>query len=157
MKDKAEKKKLSWRETIPTAWKPYRHLYSYVLPYKWKFFLGLFLGFLFGAMNRVLALVMGKVTGAIFHGTTPNAKELTHRSELLNAGGSINSIFFICLLIPAVMTARSILSYGSTYYMDWVIKRAVTDIRNALFRKIINQSLEFVNRMHVAVVMSTIS
>ena len=97
MKDKAEKKKLSWRETIRTAWKPYRRLYSYVLPYKGRFFLGLLLGFLFGATNGFLPLVMGKVTGAIFHGTAPNAKELTHRSELLNAGGSINSIFFICL------------------------------------------------------------
>ena len=119
MKDKAEKKKLSFRETIRIAWKPYRRLYSYVLPYKWRFFLGLFLGFLFGATNGVLPLVMGQVTGAIFHGATPNAKTLTHRSELLNAGGSINSIFFVCLLIPAVMTARSVLSYGSTYYMTW--------------------------------------
>jgi len=157
MKDKAEKKKLSWRETIATAWKPYRRLYSYVLPYKWRFFLGLFLGFLFGATNGFLPLVMGKVTGAIFHGAAPNAKELTHRSELLNAGGSINSIFFVCLLIPAVMTARSILSYSSSYYMNWVSNRAVTDIRNELFRKIINQSMDFFNRMQAGVLMSRIS
>jgi subfamily B ATP-binding cassette protein MsbA len=157
MKDKAEKKKLSFRETIRIAWKPYRRLYSYVLPYKWRFFLGLFLGFLFGATNGVLPLVMGQVTGAIFHGATPNAKTLTHRSDLLNAGGSINSIFFICLLIPAVMTARSILSYGSTYYMNWVSNRAVTDIRDELFRKIINQSMDFFNRMQSGVLMSRIS
>ena len=157
MKDKAEKKKLSFRETIRIAWKPYRRLYSYVLPYKWRFFLGLFLGFLFGATNGVLPLVMGKVTGAIFHGATPSAKTLTHRSDLLNAGGSINSIFFICLLIPAVMTARSVLSYGSTYYMNWVSNRAVTDIRDELFRKIINQSMDFFNRMQSGVLMSRIS
>src|SRR5438477_481570 len=157
MKDKAEKKKLSWRETTRTAWKPYRRLYSYVLPYKWKFFLGLFLGFLFGAMNGVLPLVMGKVTGTIFHGAAPSAATLTHPSELLNAGGSINSIFFICLLIPAVMTARSLLSYGSTYYMNWVSNRAVTDIRNELFSKILNQSMDFFNRMQAGVLMSRIS
>jgi ATP-binding cassette, subfamily B, bacterial MsbA len=157
MKDKAEKKKLSWRETIRTAWKPYRRLYSYVLPYKSRFFLGLFLGFLFGATNGVLPLVMGKVTGAIFHGAAPNAKVLTHRSDLLNAGGSIKSIFFVCLLIPAVMTARSLLSYGSTYYMNWVSNRAVTDIRDELFRKIINQSMDFFNRMQSGVLMSRIS
>src|SRR5205823_9343622 len=110
-----------------------------------------------GATNGVLPLVMGKVTGAIFHGGTPNAKELTHRSDLLNAGGSINSIFFICLLIPAVMTARSILSYFSSYYMNWVSNRAVTDIRNELFRKIINQSMDFFNRMQAGVLMSRIS
>src|SRR5207244_5764613 len=135
MKDKAEKKKLSFRETIRIAWKPYRRLYSYVTPYKWRFILGLSLGFLFGVINGLLPLAMGKVTGAIFHGGAPNARSLTHRAELLNAGGSINSIFFYCLLIPAVMTARSLLSYGSTYYMNWVSNRVVADIRNELFSK----------------------
>src|SRR5207253_5396755 len=90
MKDKAEKKKLSFRETIRIAWKPYRRLYSYVTPYKWRFILGLSLGFLFGVINGLLPLAMGKVTGAIFHGGAPNARSLTHRAELLNAGGSIN-------------------------------------------------------------------
>jgi ATP-binding cassette, subfamily B, bacterial MsbA len=157
MKDKAEKKKLSFRETIRIAWKPYRRLYSYVTPYKWRFIFGLFLGFLFGVINGCLPLAMGKVTGAIFHGAAPNAKSLTHRSELLNAGGSINSIFFYCLLIPAVMTARSLLSYGSTYYMNWVSNRVVADIRNELFSKIINQSMDFFNRMRAGVLMSRIS
>jgi ATP-binding cassette, subfamily B, bacterial MsbA len=157
MKDKAEKKKLSFRETIRAAWKPYRRLYSYAMPYKSRFGLGLFLGFLFGAVNGCLPVVMGWVTGAIFHGTAPNAKALTHRSELLNAGGSINSIFFICLLIPAVMTARSLLSYGSTYCMNWVSNRVVADIRNELFSKIINQSMDFFNRMRAGVLMSRIT
>jgi ATP-binding cassette, subfamily B, bacterial MsbA len=158
MKDKAEKKKLSWRETIRIAWKPYRRLYSYVLPYKWRFFFGLLLGCLFGATSGILPIVMGHVSGAIFHGSTPNATSLTHRSELLNAGGSVNkSIFVTCLLIPAVMTARSLLSYGNTYYMNWVSNRAVTDIRNQLFSKIVNQSMDFFNRMQAGVLMSRIS
>jgi len=157
MKDKAEKKKLSFRETIRIGWKPYRRLYSYVLPYKWRFFFGLFLGFLFGATTGCLPLALGKVTGTIFHGAAPSAKALTHTSELLNAGGSIKSIFFTCLLIPAIMAARSLVSYGSTYYMNWVSNRAVTDIRNELFRKIINQSMDFFNRMQAGVLMSRIS
>jgi ATP-binding cassette, subfamily B, bacterial MsbA len=157
MKDKAEKKKLSFRETIRIAWKPYRRLYSYVLPYKWRFFLGLFLGFLFGATTGCLPLALGRVTGTIFHGAAPSAKALTHTSELVNAGGSIKSIFFTCLLIPAIMAARSLVSYGSTYYMNWVSNRAVTDIRNELFRKIINQSMDFFNRMQSGVLMSRIS
>ncbi len=157
MKDKAAKKKLSWRETIRIAWKPYRRLYSYVVPYKWRFILGLVLGCLFAGTNGLLPLVMGKVTGTVFHGAAPNAQTLTHRSELLNAGGSVNSILVTCLLIPAVMTTRSLLSYGSTYYMNWVSNRAVTDIRNELFRKMINQSMDFFNRMQAGVLMSRIS
>ena len=41
--------------------------------------------------------------------------------------------------------------------MNWVSNRAVTDIRNELFRKIINQSMDFFNRMQAGVLMSRIS
>jgi len=53
MKDKAEKK-VPFRETIRVAWKPYKRLYGYVGPYKWRFIFGLALGFLFGATQGFL-------------------------------------------------------------------------------------------------------
>ena len=155
MKDKAEKK-VSFRETIRVAWKPYQRLYTYVGPYKWRFIFGLALGFLFGAVNGCFPLVLQKVTSTIFHGAMPKATDLTHRSELLNAGGSVKSIVFICLLIPAVMTVRSLMSYGNAYYMNWVSNRVVTDIRNQLFAKIVGQSMDFFNRMRAGVLMSRI-
>jgi subfamily B ATP-binding cassette protein MsbA len=156
MKDKAEKVKVSFRETIRVAWKPYKRLYTYVGPYKWRFMFGLALGFLFGAVNGCFPLVLQKVTSTIFHGAIPKATDLTHRSELLNAGGSVKSIVFICLLIPAVMTVRSLMSYGNAYYMNWVSNRVVTDIRNELFSKIVGQSMDFFNRMRAGVLMSRI-
>jgi ATP-binding cassette, subfamily B, bacterial MsbA len=156
MKDKAEKEKVSFRETIRVAWKPYKRLYGYVGPYKWRFMFGLALGFLFGAVNGCFPLVLQKVTSTIFHGAMPKATALTHRSELLNAGGSVKSIVFICLLIPAVMTVRSLMSYGNAYYMNWVSNRVVTDIRNELFSKIVGQSMDFFNRMRAGVLMSRI-
>src|ERR1044072_9080435 len=102
MTDKAEKKNLSWRETIRIAWKAYRRLYSYVLPYKGRFFFGLFLGFLFGVITGCLPWAMGTVTGAIFHGAAPSARALTHRSGLVNAGGFGKIIFFPFLPILAL-------------------------------------------------------
>jgi len=157
MKDKAEKKKLSFRETIRVAWKPYKRLYTYVGPYKWRFFFGLALGFLFGVVNGCLPLVLQKVTTTIFHGAAPKPSDLAHRSELLNAGGSVKSIVLVCLLIPAVMTVRSLVGYGNAYYMSWVSSRAVTDIRNQLFAKIVGQSMDFFNRMRAGVLMSRVT
>jgi subfamily B ATP-binding cassette protein MsbA len=157
MKDKAEKKKLSFRETIRVAWKPYKRLYTYVGPYKWRFFFGLALGFLFGVVNGCLPLVLQKVTTTIFHGATPKPSDLAHRSELLNAGGSVKSIVLVCLLIPAVMTVRSLVGYGNAYYMSWVSNRAVTDIRNQLFAKIVDQSMDFFNRVRAGVLMSRVT
>ncbi len=75
MKDKAEKK-VSFRETIRVAWKPYKRLYTYVGPYKWRFILGLALGFLFGVTQGCLPLVLQKVTSTIFHGAAPKATDL---------------------------------------------------------------------------------
>ena len=34
--------------TIRSGWRPYRRLYSYAMPYKWRFIVGLAFGFLFG-------------------------------------------------------------------------------------------------------------
>ena len=156
MKDKAEKK-VPFRETIRAAWKPYKRLYTYVGPYKWRFILGLALGFLFGVTQGCLPLVLQKVTSTIFHGAAPKATDLTHRSELLSAGGSVKSIVFICLLIPAVMTVRSLMGYGNAFYMNWVSNRVVTDIRNQLFAKIVGQSMDFFNRMRAGILMSRIT
>jgi subfamily B ATP-binding cassette protein MsbA len=158
MKDQAEKKpKPSFFETVRLSWRPYRRLFGYVKPYKWRFIFGLALGFLFGVVSGLLPLVLQKVTTTIFHGAAPNPTDLAHRSEWLNAGGSVNSILWVCLLIPAVMTVRSIVAFGNTYYMNWVSNRVVTDIRNELFAKMVNQSMGFFNKMRAGVLMSRVT
>ncbi|MGI9115009.1 MAG: ABC transporter ATP-binding protein [Chthoniobacterales bacterium] len=158
-KEKAGKKKqkLSFRQTIQQAWNPYRRLYGYVRPYKWRFFLGLGLGFLFGAVSGLLPLVLQRVTTAIFHGSAPNPTDIAHRAQLLNAGGSVKAIVGTCLLIPAVMTIRSLVAYGNTYCMNWVSNRVVTDIRNELFAKILNQSMSFFNKRRAGDLMSRVT
>jgi ATP-binding cassette, subfamily B, bacterial MsbA len=158
MNDQAEKKpKPSFFETVRLSWRPYRRLYGYVKPYKWRFIFGLALGFLFGVVSGLLPLVLQKVATTIFHGAAPNAAELARHSELLNAGGSVKSIVWICLLIPAVMTVRSLVAFGNTYYMNWVSNRVVTDIRNELFAKMVNQSMGFFNKMRAGVLMSRVT
>jgi ATP-binding cassette, subfamily B, bacterial MsbA len=158
MKDQAEKKpKPSFFETVRLSWRPYRRLYGYVKPYKWRFIFGLALGFLFGVVSGLLPLVLQKVTTTIFHGAAPNPTDLANRSQWLNAGGSVKSILWVCLLIPAVMTVRSIVAFGNTYYMNWVSNRVVTDIRNELFAKMVNQSMGFFNKMRAGVLMSRVT
>ena len=41
------------------------------------------------------------------------------------------------LLIPAVMTVRSLCAYANAYYMNWVSNKVLTDIRNELFGKML--------------------
>jgi ATP-binding cassette, subfamily B, bacterial MsbA len=156
-KRKTDKKKLSFWQTLRAASGPYRRLYSYVKPYKVRFIVGLSLGFAFGMVNSLLPLVVARVTGTIFRGAAPNPMALRSNLEMLNAGPKINSIVLICLAIPAIMTVRSLCSYGNSYYMNWVSNKVVTDIRSQLFSKMVRHSMDFFNRMRSGFLMSRIT
>ena len=130
---KPEGKKLSFWETMLTAWKPYRRLYSYAGPYKWRFALGLAFGVAYGLLTSAVPLTVLQVSNFIFHGAAPNPRAVIAHREMLNMGPRINSVVWICLLIPLVMTVRSLCSYGSGYYMNWVSNKVVQDVRNQLF------------------------
>ena len=156
-KRKTARKKASFWQTLRAAWGPYRRLYSYVTPYKWRFVLGLSFGFAFGIVTALVPLTMLQVSNFIFHGAAPSPRALVAHYEMLNVGPKINSIVWICLAIPLVMMARSLCSYGNAYYMNWVSNKVVTDIRNQLFAKIVRHSMEFFNKMRAGFLMSRIT
>jgi subfamily B ATP-binding cassette protein MsbA len=81
------------------------------------------------------------------------------RSNLgvLDTGPKINSIILICLAIPAIMTVRSLCSFGNTYCMQWVSNKVVTDIRGQLFSKMVRHSMDFFNRMRSGFLISRIT
>src|SRR5437762_5053645 len=154
---KAAKKRPSFWQTLKAASGPYRRLYGYVKPYKARFILGLSLGVAFGMVNSLLPLVVARVTSTIFHGAAPNPMALRSNLEILNTGPKINSIVLICLAIPAIMTVRSLCSYGNSYYMNWVSNKVVTDIRSQLFSKMVRHSMDFFNKMRSGFLMSRIT
>jgi len=144
--------------TIRTGWRPYRRLFSYAAPYKWRFIVGITFGFLFGAINSLLPLVMAKVAGVVFHGHgTPNAAAIAQHPEMLNAGPKINSLVLLCLAIPGVMTARSICGYLNGYYVQWVSNKVLTDIRGQLFGKMVSHSMDFFNKMQSGFLISRVT
>ncbi len=153
----AAKEKPSFLQTLREASGPYLRLYSYVKPYKGRFILGLSLGFAFGLVNSLVPLTVLQVSNFIFHGAAPNPRAILTHHEMLSIGPKINSILWICLAIPLIMTARSLCSYGNAYYMNWVSNRVVTDIRNQLFSKIVRHSMEFFNKMRSGFLMSRIT
>jgi len=154
---KTAKKKPSFWQTLRTASGPYRRLYSYVKPYKWRFVLGLSFGFAFGMVNSLVPLAVLQVSTFIFHGAAPNPRALLTNHEMLNVGPKIDSIVWICLAIPLIMTVRSLCNYGNAYYMNWVSNKVVTDIRNQLFGKIVRHSMDFFNKMRAGFLMSRIT
>jgi len=154
-KDKGEKIKLSFWETIRTAQGPYRRLFHYVKPYKWRFIIGLSFGLAFGLTNSALPGVVMWVSSFIFPGANP--KMILQHHEMLRAGPQINSLLLICLVIPAMMTLRSILAYTNAYCMSWVSNRVVQDIRNELFSRMVRHSMDFFNKIRAGFLMSRIA
>ncbi len=156
---KADRVRPTFKQTVQAARGLYRRLFMYVKPYKWRFILGIAFGAVFGSTSGLLPLVISQVWTFVFDGAVPNAKAAWgHRQELLTHGAQINSsIFVICLLIPLIMTVRSLLSFGSGYYMTWVSNRVVTDIRNDLFNKLVSHSMDFFNKMRTGFLMSRVA
>jgi ATP-binding cassette, subfamily B, bacterial MsbA len=154
---KAAKKKQSFWKTLRAASGPYRRLLGYVKPYKVRFIVGLLLGFAYGGVSSLLPLAISRVTGTIFHGVAPNPTDLRSNLGALDTGPKINSILLICLAIPAIMTVRSLCSYGNTYCMQWVSNKVVTDIRGQLFNKMVRLSMDFFNKMRSGLLISRIT
>jgi ATP-binding cassette, subfamily B, bacterial MsbA len=154
---KAAKKKQSFWQTLRAASGPYRRLYSYVKPYKGRFITGLALGLAYGGVNSLFPIAIARVTSTIFHGSAPNPMAMRSNLHALDTGPKINSIILICLAIPAIMMVRSLCSYGSTYCMQWVSNKVVTDIRSQLFSKMLRNSMDFFNKARSGFLMSLIT
>jgi ATP-binding cassette, subfamily B, bacterial MsbA len=144
-------------ETLRIASGSYRRLYGYLKPYKMRFILGLALGLAYGGVNSLFPLAIARVTSTIFHGAAPNPMAVRSNLHVLDTGPKINSIVLICLAIPAIMAVRSLCSYGSTYCMQWVSNRVVSDIRVQLFSKMVRHSMDFFNKMRSGFLMSRIT
>ncbi|HMH42886.1 MAG TPA: ABC transporter transmembrane domain-containing protein [Pyrinomonadaceae bacterium] len=154
---KKVKIRLTFWQTLQASRTLYRRLFSYVKPYKWRFIVGIVFGILYGATNSALPWAVLQVSTFIFNGAMPNAKMLWKHREMLNAGPQINSILLVCLMIPLVMTVRSLFSFANAYYMSWVSNRVVLDIRNELFSKLVGHSMDFFNKMRSGFLMSRIA
>src|SRR6266487_1615404 len=154
---KAAKKKQSFWQTLRAASGPYRRLYGYVKPYKARFITGLALGLAYGGVNSLFPIAIARVTSTIFHGTAPNPMAVGSNLHAFDTGPKINSIILICLAIPAIMMVRSLCSYGSTYCMQWVSNKVVSDIRSQLFSKMLRNSMDFFNKARSGFLMSLIT
>jgi subfamily B ATP-binding cassette protein MsbA len=155
----AAQAKPSFWETVRTGWRPYRRLYSYVKPYRFRFVVGIALGVAFGLISSALPLVLAQVTSICFHAGGPTyPNQFGANPSMLNTGTKVtSSIIWWCLLIPAIMTVRSLVNYGNIFYMNWVSNRVLTDIRDELFTKMLYHSMDFFNRMHSGFLMSRIT
>ena len=152
--------KMSFRDFLRASHEPYRRLFSYLSPYRFRFFLGIVFGALFGAVQALLVFDVQYVAGAVFrdHHATKTVALTKWFPQLadLHFDNRPALVLAICATIPLLMALRGLCSYLNSYYMLWVSVRVLDDIRQQVFRHTLGQSMEFFNKSKAGELVQTV-
>ena len=154
--------KMSFRDFMRASREPYRRLFSYLHPYRFRFIYGIIWGALFGAVQALLVFDVRFVAGAVFsdhHFDPKKMGRLLHwfpQLADLHLEGSLGVVLVICATIPLLMALRGLCSYLNSYYMLWVSVRVLDDIRTEVFRHTLGQSMEFFNKSKAGELVQTV-
>lgn len=152
--------KMSFREFLRASREPYRRLFSYLRPYRFRFGLGILFGALFGAVQALMIFDVKFVTAAVFSEgkvkLDPRLLEWFPSLAKLEVGNGLGVLILICASIPAIMLLRGACSYLNSYFMLWVSVRVLDDIRKEAFRHALAQSLEFFNKSKTGELVQTV-
>jgi ATP-binding cassette, subfamily B, bacterial MsbA len=135
-------------------------VWSFVRPYRVRFYLGLLCGVLYGFTNGILLAVAKIVMDLIFTGVTnfhhqlekapiwirPSTQWIASLLPEIHAPVSEFGWIILASAIPALMVLRISLAYLNIYLTNWSAMHAIADIRTKLFGHLQNLSLGFFNR-----------
>lgn len=153
--------KMSFGQFLRVAREPYQRLFSYMKPYRGRFWMGILFGALFGASQTLLIFDIQYVCGAVFpdsHATKATAIEkwFPQLAHLHFADAGLGTVLMVCATIPAIMILRGICSYLNSYCMLWCSVRVLDDIRQQVFRHTLGQSMEFFNKAKAGDLVQTV-
>jgi subfamily B ATP-binding cassette protein MsbA len=153
--------KMSFREFMRVSQAPYLRLASYLKPYRGRFLLGVFFGALFGVANGALVLLIRWVVPIIFPDGHAQAIKVPswiplQLPEIQPHNATLWEVVLLCASIPLLMAVRGLFSYLNAYCLLWVSQHVLDDIRQSLFRHLLNQSLEFFNRAKAGELVQTV-
>ena len=139
-----------------------RKIWSFVQPYRGRFFLGLLCGTGYGLLNGLLLATVRVVVQLVFEGECslhqqlekapkwihPLTDRLASLVPPLHAPPVSDHVAWIFIIgaIPVIMLLRNMLQYLSIYLTNWSAMHAIADIRTKLFGHLQNLSLGFFNR-----------
>jgi len=139
-----------------------RQIWSFVIPYRGRFFLGLLCGVFYGLVNGLLIATVNLVVKLVFEGGANLHQQLENAPKWIHPlahwlAGLVPEIhapspndtghwLLIISAIPAIMLLRNLLQYLSIYLTNWSAMHAIADIRTKLFSHLQNLSLGFFNR-----------
>jgi len=152
--------KMSFADFLRAAKAPYQRLFGYLRPYRGRFFLGILFGALFGLVQAILIFDVQFVAGTVFSDGKAHLPEKIAQwmpwLAQLSVAPSLGNVLLICATIPFLMGLRGLCGYLNSYCMLWVSVRVLDDIRQAVFRHTLGQSMEFFNRAKAGDLVQTV-
>jgi subfamily B ATP-binding cassette protein MsbA len=139
-----------------------RQIWSFVQPYRGRFFLGLFCGTIYGLTNALLVAAIKVVMQLVFQGKSDLTQQLEKAPRWISpvahwlasiippikapGDNETGEWILVVAAIPAIMLLRNTMQYLSIYSTNWSAMRAIADIRTKLFAHLQNLSLGFFNQ-----------
>lgn len=117
------------------------HIFSFVLPYKLQFIIGL----VFLALSSFTFLLFPYITGELVDAATGESNWM------------MDSINYIALAMMGVLVLQSVFSYLRVVLFAIVSENAMADIRNTLYQKIISLPIVFFEQNRVGDLVSRLS
>ncbi|MEJ8801424.1 ABC transporter ATP-binding protein [Pontibacter sp. H249] len=116
-------------------------IFSYVLPYKYKFIVGL----AFLAMSSLTFMAFPYLVGKLFDSSTGNAS------------GILEDINMIAMGLFLIILAQGFFSFFRVYFFAQVSENAVADIRRDLYSKFVQLPISFYEKRRVGEITSRIT
>ncbi|MDX5437145.1 MAG: ABC transporter ATP-binding protein/permease, partial [Pontibacter sp.] len=116
-------------------------IFSYVLPYKYKFIVGL----VFLTLSSLTFMAFPYLVGKLFDSSTGNAS------------GLLEDINMIAIGLFLVILAQGIFSFFRVYFFAQVSENAVADIRRDLYSKFVQLPVSFYEKRRVGEITSRIT
>ncbi len=109
-------------------WSVLRRLLQFVKPYKGRFVLVIFLTFLLGAFAPLRPVLI----------------QFTLDNHV--AQGDFTGMVYIVVLLVILLIINSVVQYAHTYLSGWLGQQVICDLRNKLYKHIVNLRLRFFDR-----------
>ncbi|MEI6535267.1 MAG: ABC transporter ATP-binding protein [Verrucomicrobiaceae bacterium] len=158
---------LSTTETMKLAREVYSKLFTYMRPYRWRFYLGIFFEILSGLSNAVMIYgfkIVFSVVLPVKEGDAQNMgviKLLGHKVDVMqwipaDWRGGMASVIVACVLVPVLFLLRGGLTYIANYLMMWVGNRILYDLRNDTYKSLMSQSIGYYSSAKVGQLVQTV-
>jgi len=138
-KDKSKKQQVNWNSFF--------NIYSYVLPYKGVFFLGM----IFLVLSSVTALLLPAIIGGMLDVSLGSNSKIVGQLNTWLPEISINSVAIVLL---GILVLQGVFSLIKVLTFAYVSENAMADIRKDLFSKLLDLPLAFYDKNRVGELLS---